>query len=273
MFFRTIKIALCLIVGFGRQLVVSVLLMNDQQLLRYSRQILLPYVDVEGQEKIIQSRVLIIGMGGLGSPVAMYLAAAGVGHLVLCDFDQVDLSNLQRQIVHNTDTVGMSKVASASQTLKRLNPDVNITAIEEKLTLQQLDEQMQLADIVIDASDNFETRFTINETSFKHQTPLVSGAAIKMEGQLSIFNKTPESPCYRCLYKDDGGELAMTCSENGVLAPLVGIIGSMQALEALKILADFGKTLDGRLLLYDAFSMEWRQMKLKKDPECPVCKV
>jgi len=245
--------------------------MNDQELLRYSRQILLPYVDVAGQEKIIHSRVLVIGMGGLGSPVAMYLAAAGVGHLVLCDFDQVDLSNLQRQIVHSTDSIGLPKVESARQALNKLNPNVKITAIEEKLSLEQLDEQMQLADIVIDASDNFETRFTINEYSFKHQTPLVSGAAIKMEGQLSIFNQTKDSPCYRCLYKDDGGELAMTCSENGVLAPLVGIVGSMQALEALKLIVGFGNSLDGRLLLFDAFSMEWRQMKLKKDPECPVC--
>lgn len=245
--------------------------MNDQQLLRYSRQILLPYVDVAGQERIIQSRVLIIGVGGLGSPAAMYLAAAGVGHLVLCDFDEVDLSNLQRQIIHNTDRVGKTKVKSAQQTLNDLNPEVKITTLGEKLSREQLDEQMQLADIVIDASDNFETRFTVNESSFKYKTPLVSGAAIKMEGQLSIFNQNESSPCYRCLYKDDGGELAVTCSENGVLAPLVGVVGSMQALEALKLIAGFGNTLDGRLLLWDAFSMDWRQMKLKKDPACPVC--
>ena len=245
--------------------------MNDQQLLRYSRQILLPDIDIEGQEKIIRARVLLIGLGGLGSPIAMYLAAAGIGHLVLCDFDQVDLSNLQRQIVHTTDTIGLNKVESARQSVNKLNPDVQITCMSEKLSLEQLDEQMQLADIVIDASDNFETRFLINASSVKHTTPLVSGAAIKMEGQISIFNQTPESPCYRCLYKDDGGELAMTCSENGVLAPLVGIVGSMQALEALKIIVGFGKTLDGRLLLLDGFSMEWRQMKLKKDPACPVC--
>jgi len=245
--------------------------MNDQQLLRYSRQILLPNIDVEGQEKIIQARVLLIGLGGLGSPIAMYLAAAGVGHMVLCDFDQVELTNLQRQIVHNTDSIGKNKVLSAQYSINKLNPDVVVTCMTEKLSLQQLDEQMQLADIVIDASDNFETRFAINAASVKYKTPLVSGAAIKLEGQISIFNQTPESPCYRCLYKDDGGELAMTCSENGVLAPLVGIIGSMQALEALKVIVGFGNSLDGRLLLLDAFSMEWRQMKLKKDPDCPVC--
>jgi len=245
--------------------------MNDQQLLRYSRQIMLPYIEYEGQQKINDSRVLIIGLGGLGSPVAMYLAAAGVGHLVLCDDDQVDLSNLQRQIIHSTSDLGGDKVTSAKQSLLELNPEIKISTFNFRLDETQLAEQMSKADVVIDASDNFTTRFLINRISVKTQTPLVSGAAIKTEGQISVFNQTSESPCYQCLYKDDGTDMDMTCSNNGVLAPIVGIIGSLQVLETLKIIAQFGETLDGRVQLLDAFTMEWRQMKLKKDPHCPVC--
>ncbi len=245
--------------------------MNDQQLLRYSRQIMLPYIGYEGQQKINQSRILIIGLGGLGSPVAMYLAAAGVGHLILCDDDQVDLSNLQRQIIHRTNSIGVDKVASAKNSLLELNPEIKVSCINNRLDESQLEEQISKADVVVDASDNFNTRFLINKISVQTATPLVSGAAIKTEGQVAVFNQTAESPCYRCLYKDDGGDMDMTCSGNGVLAPIVGIIGSLQALETLKVIAEFGETLDGRLQLLDAFTMEWRQMKLKKDPLCPVC--
>jgi len=245
--------------------------MNDQQLLRYSRQIMLPYIEYEGQQKINNSRVLIVGLGGLGSPVAMYLAAAGVGHLVLCDDDQVDLSNLQRQIIHSTNDIGIDKVTSAKESLLELNPEIEVSCFNFRLDESQLREQISKADVVIDASDNFTTRFLINKLSVKVSTPLVSGAAIKTEGQISVFNQTAKSPCYRCLYKDDGSDMDMTCSENGILAPVVGIIGSLQVLEALKIIAEFGETLDGRIQLLDAFTMEWRQMKLKKDPHCPVC--
>jgi adenylyltransferase/sulfurtransferase len=245
--------------------------MNDQQLLRYSRQIMLPKFGIEGQQKLLQSRVLILGMGGLGSPVAMYLAAAGVGELILVDDDEVDLSNLQRQIIHRTDTIGLTKVDSAQQTLKALNPDCNIQSYTTRLDTEQLKQQVEHADVVIDATDNFETRFNLNEACVKTQTPLVSGAAIRMEGQVSVFlNNQQGSPCYRCLYTDEG-ELDQSCSENGVMAPLVGIIGSIQALEAIKVLTSLGEVLDGRLLILDAMTMEWRSLRLKKDPKCPVC--
>ncbi len=245
--------------------------MNDQQLLRYSRQIMLPYIDYEGQQKIVESRVLIIGLGGLGSPVAMYLASAGVGHLVLCDDDHVDLYKLQSQIIHSTDTIGIDKVESAKKSLLKINPDIKITCFNHRLSDDELSEQVDLANVVVDASDNFNTRFLINRISVKNKTPLVSGAAIKTEGQVSVFNQTETSPCYHCLYQDTGKDMDMTCSSNGILAPVVGIIGSVQALETLKVIAQFGDTLDGRVQLLDAFSMEWQQMKLKKDPNCPVC--
>ena len=244
--------------------------MNDDQLLRYSRQIMLPQVDLAGQEKLLASRVLIIGLGGLGSPVAMYLAAAGIGHLVLVDDDVVELSNLQRQIAHNTNDIGLRKVESAKQTIQNLNSDIKVTCYDKRLDEQELAAEVTAADIVIDGTDNFTTRFALNESCVKNQTPLVSGAAIQLEGQVSVFNKTPASPCYRCLYKDEG-ELDASCSNNGVLAPVVGIIGSVQANEAIKVLLDIGETLDGKLLMFDALHMEWRTLKLKKDPACPVC--
>ena len=244
--------------------------MNDEQLLRYSRQIMLPQIDIEGQKKLLASRVLIIGMGGLGSPIAMYLAAAGIGHLVLVDDDVVELSNLQRQIAHGNSDIGLSKVESAKQTVQQLNPEIKVTTYAERLDTQRLNDEIAASDIVIDGTDNFTTRFALNESSVKNKTPLVSGAAIRMEGQVSVFNKTPASPCYRCLYKDEG-ELDTSCSANGVLSPVVGIIGSVQATEAIKVLLDIGETLDGKLLVLDALHMEWRILKLKKDPECPVC--
>lgn len=244
--------------------------MNDEQLLRYSRQIMLPQIDIAGQEKLQASSILIIGMGGLGSPAAMYLAAAGVGHLVLVDHDKVDLSNLQRQILHGQDDIGHPKITSAANTLMRLNPELRITALDHKLSDDELREITRNVDIVVDATDNFETRFAINRICVETETPLVSGAAIRMEGQVSVFLNRPGSPCYRCLYREEG-ELDTTCSENGVLAPVVGIIGSIQATEAIKILLGIGSTLDGKLLLLDALHMEWRTMKLSQDSECPVC--
>ncbi len=244
--------------------------MNDDQLLRYSRQIMLPAMDVEGQERLLHAQVLIIGLGGLGAPVAMYLAAAGVGRLVLVDFDRVDLSNLQRQIIHTSERIGNLKVESARQTLLALNPEVEVETLPRQLDETQLQERITQADLVVDASDNFATRFAINAACYATRTPLVSGAAIRLEGQVSVFLGQPGGPCYQCLYPEQGEE-DQTCTANGVLAPLVGIIGSIQATEAIKLLAGFGASLNGRLLLLDAMRMEWRSLKLKADPNCPIC--
>ena len=245
--------------------------MEDEQLLRYSRQIMLPQFDVAGQQRLLDSHVLIIGMGGLGSPVAIYLAAAGVGKLTLVDFDKVDLTNLQRQIVHSTADIGRPKVESARERLLALNPEITVEVIDHKLEGDELLAAVAAADVVVDASDNFATRFQSNDACVQARKPLVSGAAIRMEGQVAVFhNERDDSPCYRCLYRDEG-ELAQTCSENGVLAPVVGVIGSIQATETIKLLAGMGETLAGRLLLWDAMTMEWRRLKLKKDPACPVC--
>jgi molybdopterin-synthase adenylyltransferase len=245
--------------------------MDDPQLLRYSRQILLPQIGIEGQQRLLAARVLIIGVGGLGSPVAMYLAASGVGHLVLVDYDMVELSNLQRQIAHTTDRLGMHKVNSAQLALAALNPEVQVTVIPGQLDPEALEEQVQLADAVVDCSDNFATRFALNRVCVANRTPLISGAAIRLEGQVTVFRADrADSPCYRCLYKDMD-ELGESCSQTGVLAPLVGIIGSIQATETIKVLVDMGESLAGRLLVLDALSMEWRSIKLRKDPDCPVC--
>jgi len=245
--------------------------MDDQQLLRYSRHILLPQVGVDGQQKLLDSRVLIIGLGGLGSPVAMYLAASGVGHLVIVDHDHVELSNLQRQIVHTTDAIGLDKVASAQAGLQRLNPDIRITSFNKTLEAEALAEQVKLADAVVDASDNFATRFGLNRLCVQFKKPLISGAAIRLEGQVTTFRADlPGGPCYRCLYQDMD-EIAETCSETGVLAPVPGIIGSIQATETIKVLTGVGQTLHGRLLVLDAQTMEWHDMVLRQDPDCPVC--
>lgn len=245
--------------------------MNDEQLLRYSRQILLPDFGVEGQQKLMEAHVLIMGLGGLGSPVAMYLAAAGVGKLTLVDFDTVEITNLQRQIIHSTDSLGQSKVESAAQRMRQLNPEVEIVCVDR--TLEQPDLESLLSDVslLVDATDNFDTRFMINRACYNTRTPLVSGAAIRMEGQVSVFDFGDDSsPCYRCLY-DEQGEENTSCSENGVMAPMVGIIGSIQAMEAIKLLAGYGETLTGKLLITDALYQDWRRIKLKKDPACPVC--
>lgn len=260
--------------------------MNDDQLLRYSRQIMLPQFDIAGQQHLLASKVLIIGLGGLGSPVAMYLAAAGVGHLTLVDDDVVDLTNLQRQILHTQADIGRAKVESAADTLRAMNPDIEVIPRQQRLSGAELHDAVQQADLVIDASDNFATRFAINQACVDTHTPLVSGAAMRMEGQVSVFiNRRPhhspghdpdpdpqneQAACYRCLY-DDIPEAAATCSENGVLSPVVGIIGSIQATEAIKLLAGIGNPLAGRLLTLDAASMEFREIRLRRDPSCPVC--
>ncbi|MCK5525179.1 MAG: molybdopterin-synthase adenylyltransferase MoeB [Thiomargarita sp.] len=244
--------------------------MDDAQLLRYSRQILLPQVGINAQERLLKSNVLIIGLGGLGSPVAMYLAAAGVGHLLLCDFDVVELSNLQRQIIHNTDDIGQSKVESARDSLFALNPLVKMTLLQQ-LDNDALAEQISQVDVVLDCTDNLPTRFAINQACVDTQTPLVSGAAIRMEGQISVFRQDQsDSPCYRCLYSNEDA-LKETCTQTGILAPIVGIIGSLQALEAMKLIMNVGKTLTGQLLLFDALNMEINTIKLLKNPNCPVC--
>lgn len=245
--------------------------MNDQQLLRYSRQIMLPEMDIDGQEKLLASRVLVIGLGGLGCPVAMYLAAAGVGTLVLADDDQVDLSNLQRQIGHTTVRIGQDKADSIATTLRELNSDTNLETVNARLEGDILQRAIAAADAVVDCTDNFSTRFAINRNCVALKTPLISGAAIRLEGQVAVFDsRLPDSPCYQCLY-DNGADEQLSCAESGVLAPLVGIIGSVQALETIKILTGFGETLTGRLSIFDAKNMQWRELKLSKDPQCSVC--
>jgi molybdopterin-synthase adenylyltransferase len=242
--------------------------MDDRQLLRYSRHILLPQIDVRGQEKLLAARVLIIGLGGLGSPAAMYLAASGVGHLVLADHDRVDLTNLQRQIVHATERVGQDKVSSAALGIAALNPGVRVTTINQKLEGAALAEQVRLADAVLDTTDNFASRFAINEACMRAGKPLISGAVVRFEGQVAVF--PPGGPCYRCLYTEGGGP-DEACATLGVLAPAAGVIGSIQTVETLKVLLGTGRTLAGRLLLFDALQMEWREIQLRKDPRCPVC--
>lgn len=245
--------------------------MDDSQLLRYSRQILLPQVEFAGQQRLAESTVLIIGLGGLGSPVAMYLAASGVGRLILADFDRVDLSNLQRQIVHDTAHIGRLKVDSACTRLLALNPEIQVTAISERFTEDTLATSVQAATVVVDCTDNFATRFAINTACVRMGKPLVSGAAIRFSGQITVFlPNNPESPCYRCLYTDET-EMAETCTANGVIAPLLGVMGSLQALEVLKIILNMGDTLCGKLLLFEALTAEWRTVKVRKDPSCPIC--
>lgn len=246
-------------------------MLTDQELLRYSRQILLQHVDVEGQLRLRKSRALIVGLGGLGSPVALYLAAAGVGELHLADFDSVDLTNLQRQILHDTSSVGLTKVDSAMTRLAAINPSVKPVAHRHAMDADSLDAAVRAVDVVLDCSDNFLTREQVNAACVAAGVPLVSGAAIRLDGQLSVFDpRRADSPCYHCLY-GHGSETELTCSEAGVLGPLVGLVGSMQALEALKLLAGFGEPLVGRLLLIDALTSRFRELKVKRDPACAVC--
>lgn len=245
--------------------------MNDQQLLRYSRQIMLPQVDVAGQQKMLDSKVLIVGAGGLGSPVAMYLAAAGVGQISIYDHDCVELTNLQRQIAHSTADIGLEKVISTQGTLKNLNPEVVVQAFARRLEGEELLQQVAAHDVVLDCTDNFKTRFAINAACVQEKTPLVSGAAIGFEGQVSVFTSGyNNSPCYNCLYQSDGEEL-QNCARNGVIAPIVGIVGSIQALEAIKVLIGIGETLCGRLLVLDGLAMEWQTFRLKQNAGCLTC--
>lgn len=244
--------------------------LNDAELSRYSRQILLPEIDYSGQLKLAQSHAVIFGLGGLGSPASLYLAAAGIGHLTLVDFDHVDDSNLQRQIIHSEANIGQAKVASAQSRLAALNRHIQIDSIPEKLNATELVALVSTADVVLDCTDNFEARFSFNQACFTAKKPLVSGAAIRWEGQLSTYDFRQEnSPCYQCLYSENSGQ-AESCSQSGVLSPVVGMVGSMQAIEAIKVLLDL-PTLTGKLMIMDAYSMMIRTLNLKKDPACKQC--
>ncbi|WP_312593196.1 molybdopterin-synthase adenylyltransferase MoeB [Stutzerimonas nitrititolerans] len=246
-------------------------MLSDDELLRYSRQILLKQIDIDGQLKLKQSRVLVVGLGGLGSPVALYLAAAGVGELHLADFDTVDATNLHRQILHDTTSVGRTKVDSAIERLEALNPLVKVVPLRTALDADSLGPAVAAVDLVLDCTDNFAIREAVNGACVAAGKPLVSGAAIRLEGQLSVFDpRVASSPCYHCLY-GHGSEAELTCSEAGVAGPLVGLVGSLQALEALKLLAGFGEPLVGRLLLIDALTSRFRELKVKRDPACAVC--
>ncbi|MEQ1488267.1 MAG: molybdopterin-synthase adenylyltransferase MoeB [Methylotenera sp.] len=246
--------------------------MNDNQLLRYSRHILLSEIGYEGQDKLVNSRALIVGAGGLGSPVALYLAASGVGTLTICDFDVVDLTNLQRQIIHTTQSVGINKAVSAQQSIYEINPEVVVKTIQQKSTEEEFAALVAQADVVLDCSDNFATRYALNRLCVKLKKPLVSGAALGFEGQITVYDMRHDaSPCYHCLFPDNGEDTDLRCATNGVFAPLVGMVGTTQAAEALKLLMGIGESLQGRLLLLDALGMEWRTIKLGKDPACSVC--
>lgn len=245
--------------------------MDDETLLRYSRQILLPEIDIDGQQRLLESSVAVFGLGGLGSPVALYLAAAGVGRLVLVDFDQVELSNLQRQIIHHTSDLGRLKVDSARDSVHAINPHVRVETVNKVLEGAELAAVVAGVEVVVDGTDNFPTRFALNAACHAARKPLVSGAAIRFEGQVSVYYPgQADSPCYRCLYDDSRGT-DETCAQTGVVAPLLGIVGSVQALETLKVLMKIGQVLKGRLLLLDGLKMEWHAMTFQRDPACPVC--
>ncbi|MGE5115509.1 MAG: HesA/MoeB/ThiF family protein [Betaproteobacteria bacterium] len=246
--------------------------MNDDQLLRYSRHILLDEIGIEGQQRILEGRALVIGAGGLGSPVALFLGTAGVGRLTLVDHDSVDLTNLQRQIAHNMDRVGQPKVDSAAASVHAINPEVRVTALRERVDAARLDELVAAHDVVVDCSDNFATRQAVNAACVKHARPLVSGAAIGFDGQISVYDtRTADAPCYACVFPPESTFEEVRCSTMGVFAPLVGIIGSMQAAEALKLLAGIGSSLAGRLQMLDARAMEWSEVRLPRQAQCPVC--
>jgi molybdopterin-synthase adenylyltransferase len=245
--------------------------MNPADESRYARQIKLKQIGVEGQQKIQQSSVLIIGMGGLGSPAAMYLAAAGIGRMVICDFDVVEESNLQRQIIHGNTNIGVLKTHSARESILSINPDCLVECIDYELVGKDLLLHIEQVDIVLDCSDNFVTRFAINRSCVKSKTPLVSAAAIRMEGQiLDYLPQHEDSPCYQCLYTEQY-EHAQTCESEGVLGPVVGVLGSMQALHALLIILQQSEQLNGKLMLFDGLNMQWQQLNFPKNPECPVC--
>ena len=246
--------------------------MNDQQLLRYSRHILLDEIGIEGQEKLLAAHAVIIGAGGLGSPVALYLASAGVGKITLVDNDEVDLTNLQRQILHNTASVGQSKAESGKLTLHEINPTIEVIALVARADAEQLKTLVSSADVVLDCTDNFKTRHAINLACVAAGVPLVSGAAIRMDGQVAVFDtRQPKAPCYACLFPPDQQFEEVQCSVMGVFAPLVGIIGTIQAAEALKLIMGMGTSLSQRLLMLDARTMEWTSIHTTHNPQCPVC--
>jgi molybdopterin/thiamine biosynthesis adenylyltransferase len=246
--------------------------MNDEQLLRYSRHILLPEIGIEGQEKLLAARVLVIGAGGLGSPVALYLASAGIGHLILCDDEVVDLTNLQRQIVHRNASIGRKKVDSARDTLSAINPQASVETVAERVDEKRLEALAARADVIVDGSDNFATRHAANRVCVRLRKPLVSGAAVRFDGQVAVFDlRAADSACYACLFPEQGETEEMRCAVMGVFAPLTGIVGSIQAAETLKVLTGAGDTLNGRLLLLDALAMEVRTIRLARDPACAAC--
>lgn len=246
--------------------------MNDDQLLRYSRHILLPEIDIAGQAAICKARVLVVGAGGLGSPASLYLASAGVGTIVLADGDEVDLTNLQRQILHTQAMVGRPKVESGEQALRALNPEISVLPLRVRLAGDALDEEVGRADLVLDCCDNFATRHAVNRACVLHRKPLVSGAAIRFDGQISVFDLRQQgAPCYHCLFPEGESLEELRCAVTGVFAPLTGIIGATQAAEALKLLAGCGEPLVGRLLLLDALAMRWREVRYARDPACGVC--
>jgi molybdopterin/thiamine biosynthesis adenylyltransferase len=246
--------------------------MTDDQLLRYSRHILLDEIGIEGQERILGSRVLMVGAGGLGSPVALYLGSAGVGHLTVADHDVVDLTNLQRQIAHTTDRIGQGKASSVREAVAALNPGVIVRTLPLRADAALLDREVAVADIVLDCCDNFVTRHAINAACVKHRKPLVSGAAIRFDGQICVYDpRAADSPCYACVFPPDSDFEETQCANMGVFAPLVGIIGAMQAAEALKLISGVGQTLTGRLLMLDGRAMAWQELRLPRNPLCSVC--
>ena len=247
-------------------------MLDDKQLERYSRQLLMSDFDLEGQEKLQAARVLIVGLGGLGSPAAMYLAAAGVGNLILADGDQVELSNLQRQIAHGESDIGGNKARSAAATVAALNTEVAVEVIEKHLEESDLPGLLKQVDLVVDASDNYPIRFALNRACIQSAIPLVSAAAVRSEGQLSVFDPVRGGPCYRCLYPDDSSNTALSCSQSGVLAPVVGVFGSLLAMEAIKVLSDYGECLRGSLLLLDLKTMDCRKLQLPRRNDCPDCR-
>lgn len=246
--------------------------MDDTQLLRYARHVLLDEIGIEGQQALLQSHALVIGAGGLGSPALLYLGTAGVGRLTVVDHDEVDLSNLQRQIAHRQSRIGHPKAASACATVAALNPDLQLRALHQRADAALLDELVPQCDVVLDCSDNFGTRHAINAACVRHQKPLVSGAAVGWDAQISVYDsRQPQAPCYACLFPPDAGHQDTDCATMGVLAPLVGIIGSMQAAEALKLLTQTGKSLAGRLLMLDARDMRWESINFQRQTDCSVC--
>jgi adenylyltransferase/sulfurtransferase len=245
---------------------------NDDQLLRYSRHILLPEIGIEGQQRLLGSHAVLIGAGGLGSPIALYLASAGVGRITICDGDKVDLTNLQRQIIHRTESIGRDKAESAKTTLATINPEVEVIALTERVGEERLAALAADADVVLDGSDNFATRHAVNRACVKHRKPLVSGAAVRFDGQVAVFDmRRDEAPCYACLFPEAGENDDTPCAIMGVFAPITGIVGTIQAAEALKLLIGTGELLAGRVLLLDALTMQIRTIRLKKDPACATC--